>query len=83
MRHDHHYESTGRVIAVALSFFGGLVLLGSADGVFERLGAELTLMIVAFGVTFGALTWHLDAGVRSYVKRLFAPRAIRGRTQAT
>jgi hypothetical protein len=69
------YESTGRVVAVAVAFFGGLALLGYASGVFDRLGGELTLMLAGFALAFAALTWHLDPGVRAFVKRLAAPRA--------
>ena len=71
---NHNYESTGRVVAVALAFFGGLALLGYSSGVFERLGTELTLMLAGFSVAFAALTWQLDPGVRAFVKRLVAPR---------
>ena len=71
---NHDYESTGRVVAVALAFFGGLALLGYAGGVFERLGTELSLMLFAFAVAFAALTWQLDPGVRAFARRLFAPR---------
>ena len=72
---DTHPESTGRVLAVAIAFFGGLALLASLSGVFERLGTELTLMLAGFAVAFAALTWQLDPGVRAFVKRLFAARA--------
>jgi hypothetical protein len=70
----HNQESTGRVIAVALAFFGGLALLAYSAGVFDRLGTELTLMLAGFAVAFAALTWHLDPGVRAFVKRLYAAR---------
>jgi hypothetical protein len=69
------YESTGRVVALAVAFFGGLALLAYAGGVFQRLGPELTVMLGAFAIAFAALTYQLDAGVRAYVKRLVAPRA--------
>ena len=72
---NRNYESTGRVVALAIAFFGGLALLGYASGVYDRLGRELTLLLTAFAVAFGALTWQLDPGVRAFVKRLVAPRA--------
>ena len=72
---NRKYESTGRVIALALAFFGGLALLGYASGVYDRLGSELTLTLAGFAVAFAALTWQLDPGVRAFVKRLVAPRA--------
>ena len=72
---NRNFESTGRVIALALAFFGGLAALGYASGVFARLGGELTLMLAGFAIGFAALTWQLDPGVRSFVKRLVAPRA--------
>jgi hypothetical protein len=75
MEKNRNYEHTGRVVALAIAFFGGFALLGHAAGVFERLGTELTLTLAAFAVVFGALTYHLDPGVRSFVKRLVAPRA--------
>jgi hypothetical protein len=71
---NRNYESTGRVVALAVAFFGGLALLGYASGVFDRLGRELTLLLAFFAVAFGALTWQLDPGVRAFVKRLAAPR---------
>jgi hypothetical protein len=67
-------ENTPRVVAVALAFFGGLAALGLASGVFTRLGPELTFMLGAFATAFAILTYHLDAGVRGWVKRLVAPR---------
>ena len=81
---NRNYESTGRVVLVAIAFFGGLALLGYASGVFDRLGRELTLLLTAFSVAFGALTWQLDPGVRAFVKRLAAPRSSvrKPRTQA-
>ena len=67
-------ESTGRVLALAIAFFGGLVLLGLAGGVFDRLGTELTVTLAAFAVGFSALTYQLDPGVRAFVRKLVAPR---------
>ena len=76
-------ENTPRVVALAVAFFGGLAALGLASGVFARLGPELTLMLGAFATVFAILTYHLDAGVRGWVKGLVAPRRrvnLKGRT---
>ena len=67
-------ENTSRVVALAIAFFGGLAALGYASGVFARLGPELTLMLAAFAAAFAVLTYHLDEGVRGWVRRLAAPR---------
>lgn len=72
---SRNHESTGRVVALAIAFFGGLAALGYASGVFDRLGSELTLMLGGFSLAFAVLTWQLDPGVRSFVKRVVAPRA--------
>jgi len=71
---QHPQEYTGRVVALAIAFFGGLALLAVASGVFDRLGAETTLELAAFALAFAALTYHLDPGVRAFVKRLVTPR---------
>ena len=68
-------ENTARVIAVAAAFFGGLAALAYANGVFTRLGAELSALLLGFAVAYGWLTWHLDPGLRAFAKRLVAPRA--------
>ena len=68
-------ENTGRVIALALAFFGGLAVLGFVNGVFARLGLEGSVMLAGFAAAFAALTWRLDPGVRAFAKRLLGPRA--------
>jgi hypothetical protein len=68
-------EDTPLVVVVALLFFGGLAGVAFAGGLFDRLGGELTLLLGAFAAAFAVLTYHLDPGVRSFVKRLVAPRA--------
>jgi hypothetical protein len=79
---NRNFENTGRVVAFATAFFGGLALLGWSAGVFDRLGAELTVALGVYGAGFAALTWHLDPGVRAYVKGLFA-RGSAARTGRT
>lgn len=76
-------ENTPRVVALAVAFFGGLAAVGFASGVFARLGPELTLVLAAFAAIFAVLTYHLDAGVRGWVRRLATPRRrvnLKGRT---
>jgi len=67
-------ENTGRVLGLAVAFFGGLATLGLASGVHERLGAELTATLAILALAFALLTWHLDPGVRAFARRLLAPR---------
>jgi hypothetical protein len=62
-------EHTGRVIALALAFFGTLAILGIASGVFERLPRETLLALFAFAVFFSAGTYVLDREVRAFVNR--------------
>ena len=71
---DRPNENTARVLAVAIAFFGGLVAIAFLNGVFARLGAELTATLAIFAVAFAGLTWHLDPGVRAFAKRLFTAR---------
>ena len=68
-------QNTGRVLTLTVAFFGGLATLAHANGVFARLGPELTLTLALFALAFGVLTYHLDPDVRGFVKRLVAPRA--------
>jgi hypothetical protein len=68
-------ENTGRVLVLALAFFGGLGVLALANGVFARLGPEGSAMLAGFILAFAFLTWRLDPGVRAFAKRLFRPRA--------
>jgi hypothetical protein len=77
MKKNPDHENAGRVIALAIAFFGGFALLGYASGVFARLGTELTAMLGLFAIAFAILTYHLDSGVRTFVKRLLSPRAPR------
>ena len=69
-------EETGRVIAVALVFFGALAAAGAIAGVFERLGATVSAALGMFGAAFAVATYFLDAGVRDWVSRAarLAPR---------
>ena len=62
-------ESTGRVIALAVAFFGGLALLGYVEGVFERLSDGTLAALAAFAAGFAALAWRLDVPLRDTLKR--------------
>ena len=68
-------QNTGRVMTLTVAFFGGLAALAHANGVFARLGLEVTLALAMFALAFGVLTYHLDPDVRAFVKRLVTPRA--------
>ena len=74
MKRHRPNENTARVVALAVSFFGGLALLGYAGGVFDRLGTETVMSLAVFALAFAALTWRLDPGVRAFVNRLVAAR---------
>ena len=71
MKKEPPPEHTGRVIAVAVVFFGGLAALGYARGVFERLSGGTLLALALFAVGFATLTWLVDAPLRETLKRAF------------
>lgn len=70
-------DNAARAIALAAVFFGGLAALAFVNGVFDRLGAELTATLAAFALGFALLTWHLDPAVRAFVRRLFARGSVK------
>ena len=63
-------QDTGRVIAVAVAFFGALAILGLLDGVFARLGTDEITALAAFAVGFAGATYVLDESVRGWVRTL-------------
>jgi hypothetical protein len=69
-------ENTGRVVAVAIAFFGTLAALAWIDGVFARLGRETLLALALFAAGFTVATYLLDRQVRGLVDR-WAARAFR------
>ena len=71
---DHPQENTPRVLALAVAFFGGLAVLGYANDVYSRLGAELVASLALFAVGYLALTVWLDPSVRALVRRLLPSR---------
>ena len=72
-------EDTGRVIALALAFFGVLGVVGAVAGVFERIGAGLTLAVGVFAGAFAVATYLLDREVRAFVRGMIGPRPTPGR----
>ena len=71
---DHPQENTPRVLALAVAFFGGLAVLGYANDVYSRLGAELVASLALFAAGYLALTVWLDPGMRALVRRLLPSR---------
>ena len=71
-------QHTGRVVAVALAFFGALAVLGLANGVFTRLEEEEVAALAAFALGFAVATYLLDDAVRDWVRAfLRLPAAVR------
>ena len=81
MKPSQPQENTGRVIALALAFFGGLALLGWAQGVFGRLSPATLAALGAFALGFAALTWRVDGALRESIRR--AARAALRKSPAT
>lgn len=75
-------ERTGRVVALALVFFGGFAALGYVEGVFERLSRETVMALGMFATLYAALTYALDAGVRAWVRAIATPKGRRLRKAA-
>lgn len=83
MKRNVPRQDSGRVLAVALVFFGGFALLGWVHGVYVRLPAGTLAALALFAVTFAALTWRVDAELRAAIagyvraasKRRFLRRA--------
>ena len=63
-------ENTGRVIALALGFFGSLALVGWSAGVFARLGPETLVALALFALGVAALTYAVDDSVRGWAKAI-------------
>jgi len=60
-------ENTGRVVALALAFFGAFALLGYANGVFERLSAEVITALAIFAAAYAAAACALDPRLRAWI----------------
>jgi hypothetical protein len=63
-------EHTGRVLAVAVVFFGTLAAAGFTSDVFARLSRETVLALAVFALGFALATYALDGEVRRYVNGL-------------
>jgi hypothetical protein len=63
----HPREDTGRVVALALAFFGGLAAIAYAEGVFARLSGEVRIALAIFAAGFAAATCILDPRVRAWL----------------
>ena len=71
-------ENTGRVVAVAFAFFGGLAALGLVNGVFDKLAREELAALALFALGFALASYALDGSLRAWVGALFArPAALR------
>jgi hypothetical protein len=67
-------ENTGRVVAVALGFFGTLAAIGYLEGIFARLSGGTLAALALFALAFAAATYGLDRGVREWVNRKLGKR---------
>jgi hypothetical protein len=77
------HESTGRVVALALAFFGSFAILGYANGVFERLSAEVITALAVFAAAYTAATCALDPRLRAWIAaRVRRPRRAPARPPA-
>lgn len=83
MREQPPHESTGRVVALALAFFGAFALLGHANGVFERLSAGTVAALAVFAAAYGAAACALDPRLRAWIAaRLRLPRKAPAKSPA-
>lgn len=60
-------ENTGRVVALALAFFGAFAFLGYASGVFERLSREVAVALGLFAVAYAMAACALDPRLRAWI----------------
>ena len=68
-------ENTGRVVALAVGFFGTLAAIAYLEGVFSRLSAETLAGLASFALVFAAATYGLDRGVREWIHQRLGLRA--------
>lgn len=67
MRDQIPHENTGRVVALALGFFGAFALLGYAGGVFDRLSTEVVAALAVFAVGYAIAACALDPRLRAWI----------------
>jgi hypothetical protein len=83
MRKQRPQESTGRVVALALAFFGSFALLGYANGVFEQLSPEVVTALAVFAAAYAAATCALDPSLRAWIAaRVRRPRRAPAKSPA-
>ena len=77
------HESTGRVVALALAFFGSFALLGYASGVFERLSREVIVALGLFAAAYAMAACALDPRLRAWIAaRVRGPRRAPAKSPA-
>jgi hypothetical protein len=81
MKRKAPQENTARVIALALGFFGTLLALGAADGVFAKLSPEMLAALAVFAIGYAIATYLLDRQVRALVDRALGQGKSRHRTR--
>jgi hypothetical protein len=76
-------ENTGRVVVLALGFFGAFALLGYAAGVFARLSTEVVVALAVFAACYAVAAGLLDPGLRAWIAaRLRRPRRAPAKSPA-
>lgn len=81
---DHRAPSLAvpRAIPLAAAFFGALALVAWAQGVFDRLGADLTWTVALFAAGYAAAACLLDDEIHAWLKARFAVRKAPGTSPA-
>lgn len=83
MRDQIPSENTGRVVALALGFFGAFALLGYAEGVFEKLSPEVVAALAVFAAGYAIAACVLDPHLRGWIAaRLRKPTRAPGKSPA-
>jgi hypothetical protein len=67
MRDQIPPENTGRVVVLALGFFGAFALLGYAEGVFARLSTEVVAVLAVFAAAYAVAACVLDPRLRGWI----------------
>jgi hypothetical protein len=72
MKRKQPAENTGRVVALAVGFFGTLAAIGYLEGVFGRLGGGTLAALALFASAFALSTYGLDRQLRAWVNARLA-----------
>lgn len=67
MKRTQPAENTGRVVALAMGFFGTLAAIGYLEGVFGRLGEDTLTALALFALAFSVSAYGLDRPLRAWV----------------